>query len=517
MVTNFILVSLMNNLKKIVKNTKTYWLLLTLSLTITVAFSAVLLKEAHYQARKDFLYQINLAETGLDSKVAVYEQILKDVVGLFNTLHIVNKEQWESYMDTVKFHDKFPTLKWIAFAQVLNIQNNHNNVYASNIFLYPNNIETHHLLSYDLAHNEKILHSMMTARDTGNMSVSDRVNIVNSKNKLAEDSFLMILPVYKKIFLVTKQDKIDNILGYICSPFASRYSLESIFNELNLKVDLKVYDGTTISAKNLVYSSHNDLEEQSVMQRLDNALFRISKIKTYFKYGKSYTIVYTTKPSITAHNFNWLLFLLIGSIISFSVFFIVRALVFTNEKAFKLAEEMTQEIRKNKEQLEGLAHYDALTQVANRYFFKKLLHHAIDLANRHHTKLALFFIDLDCFKIINDNLGHEVGDKVLKEVASRMKDCLRSVDTVGRLGGDEFVLLVEKEVSVEQISIIAQNIIKKINEPFLINEHIIKIGCSIGVATFPEHAQNMEKLMNKADKAMYCIKKKGKNNFMISC
>ena len=171
------------------------------------------------------------------------------------------------------------------------------------------------------------------------------------------------------------------------------------------------------------------------------------------------------------------------------------------------------EILRQKEVLLTHAHYDTLTKLPNRVLFHDRLSQAIAKSKRSQKELALLFIDLDKFKEINDSLGHDVGDKVLIEIASRFKNSLRAEDTISRLGGDEFTVIIENLESTESASILAQKLINNAQKPIIIDGHELFVTCSIGISIYPEDAHEDKSLINTADNAMYKAKEAGKNRF----
>ncbi|RLT92084.1 sensor domain-containing diguanylate cyclase [Ketobacter sp.] len=167
--------------------------------------------------------------------------------------------------------------------------------------------------------------------------------------------------------------------------------------------------------------------------------------------------------------------------------------------------------RKAMEQkLLSMAHYDNLTGLANRSLFSDRLNTAILRAQRHHSHCALLFIDLDKFKPVNDQYGHAVGDELLQRVAQRLLEARRKNDTVGRLGGDEFVMIVEELSNADYAVSIADQVAKRMQEPFVVADHSVHIGCSIGIAVYPQDGDNEVDLTRAADIAMYAAK--GKEN-----
>ena len=162
-----------------------------------------------------------------------------------------------------------------------------------------------------------------------------------------------------------------------------------------------------------------------------------------------------------------------------------------------------------------LATHDELTGLPNRTLFAELLEHAIETAQRHERRCAVLFIDLDRFKIVNDSLGHEAGDLLLQEVASRLRQCIRKSAVVGRLGGDEFVVLLEELPSTEVAAEVAGRVLVSMHTPFRIMGHECRVTVSIGIATYPDDADDAPTLMKHADLAMYLAKDEGKNNFQV--
>jgi len=171
------------------------------------------------------------------------------------------------------------------------------------------------------------------------------------------------------------------------------------------------------------------------------------------------------------------------------------------------------EILKQKERLAFQAYYDPLTKLPNRVLFNDRLSQAIAKAKRKESKFALLFVDLDHFKEINDTYGHEIGDRVLVEVATRLKSCVRASDTVSRLSGDEFLIIVDEFDTKEHIEVVAKLILQKLQKPIELKEKRLFVTCSIGISIYPDHSENNHTLIKYADRAMYKAKNIGKNTF----
>jgi diguanylate cyclase (GGDEF)-like protein/PAS domain S-box-containing protein len=167
------------------------------------------------------------------------------------------------------------------------------------------------------------------------------------------------------------------------------------------------------------------------------------------------------------------------------------------------------------EQIKHLAYHDALTGLPNRLLFKDRLTVALSHAQREQTRLAVLFLDLDRFKVINDSLGHNIGDQLLQAVAARVQSCVRDSDTVARLGGDEFTLLLENLNSSDSAGPIANKILEAVRYPFHIEGREFYITTSIGISLFPEDGTDAETLIKNADTAMYQAKEQGRDNYQL--
>jgi len=166
-------------------------------------------------------------------------------------------------------------------------------------------------------------------------------------------------------------------------------------------------------------------------------------------------------------------------------------------------------------EMEHLAYHDALTGLPNRPLFMDRLIMAVAQASRSNQKIAVFFLDLDRFKDINDSLGHSMGDGLLKAVAERIRRCVREGDTVARFGGDEFTLLIPRIDHVEDAAKIAQKILETLKIPFSIADHELFVTTSVGISIYPNDGGDPETLVRNADTAMYRAKDQGRDNYQL--
>lgn len=177
------------------------------------------------------------------------------------------------------------------------------------------------------------------------------------------------------------------------------------------------------------------------------------------------------------------------------------------------------ERKASEQRIHRLAYYDALTHLPNRTLFQDRLHTALQYAERNQEWVVLMFLDLDRFKPINDSLGHAAGDRMLKDVALRLTDCVADDDTVARMGGDEFTLLLQprgsREGALNRAIHVAEEILASLARPFILENREFFVTASIGIALSPQDGHELSQLMKNADTAMYHAKERGKNNFQF--
>lgn len=168
------------------------------------------------------------------------------------------------------------------------------------------------------------------------------------------------------------------------------------------------------------------------------------------------------------------------------------------------------------ERLQYLATHDPLTELPNRELFNDRLIHSLSLAKRNDRHVAVLFMDLDGFKSVNDQFGHEKGDQFLKVIANRLEGCIRESDTVARLGGDEFTFILENIDDEENVVTVVDKILTSISKPYTFEDHKIKISASIGISLHPHDGDDPQTLVKSADLAMYSAKQSGKSRYMFA-
>ena len=173
------------------------------------------------------------------------------------------------------------------------------------------------------------------------------------------------------------------------------------------------------------------------------------------------------------------------------------------------------EIKQTEKQLRYLADYDQLTHLPNRTLFHQHLNHSIEIAKRFNEKVALLYLDLDGFKLVNDAHGHAVGDQLLQAVSSRLTHVLRSIDRCSRLGGDEFAIIIERVKTDHEVESTLDRILEEISRPFDLYNLKVITSASVGIAIYPDNAELSSDLLKHADFAMYEAKRNGKKHYQF--
>jgi len=205
----------------------------------------------------------------------------------------------------------------------------------------------------------------------------------------------------------------------------------------------------------------------------------------------------------------WVMQISFGIIVFGFVLFIVSKMQSTLVNQYNVINEKNIRIA-------HLANHDPLTGLATLRLAKDRFDLALQMASRSKKNLALLFLDLDSFKLINDRFGHDVGDAVLKEVAIRLQKEIRESDTACRIGGDEFLIILSEVSGKEEVKFLCQRLIDHVTRPILLGEHNHVVGISIGAAIYPDCGETLEELRKRADASMYEVKRGGKNSFSVA-
>lgn len=242
-----------------------------------------------------------------------------------------------------------------------------------------------------------------------------------------------------------------------------------------------------IDLHSITYPDDLELDSSYVQQLLDNKISSYQMEKRYIH--KNGSIIWILLSSSLIQNTE-----------QKPLYFIVQIQNIDNQK-------------KAEQELKYIAYHDFLTGLANRKQLDESFELALSYAKRNQHQIAIMFIDLDDFKEINDDLGHDIGDRLLIEIGSRLKSTIRATDILTRLGGDEFIIILTELPDAAQVVKIAKKILMTIARPIKIKLHKISITCSIGISIYPKDGKDLKMLLKQADKALYVVKSEGRNNF----
>lgn len=274
--------------------------------------------------------------------------------------------------------------------------------------------------------------------------------------------------------------------------------------------------------KLLAFSDLNNLTEKGYQFQLSRISPDTQEVDIF--YGeKNLRLKNPSKRFIEVPNGQWLLCISNPNYNSFSTlwgfyllgFVISSMLAFASFIVLKQPLKLEKIVKQKTAELEKLAYYDPLTSLCNRRLFNDMAGHAIELAKRNRTSVALLYLDLDQFKSINDTLGHEMGDKLLIEVANRLRNALRKSDVVARLGGDEFCVLLSEFSDLRGAAVVAEKILTLLRQPVDLEGREVVITPSIGITLAPDDAKDKNELLKHADMAMYAAKSAGRNNYVF--
>jgi diguanylate cyclase (GGDEF)-like protein len=255
-------------------------------------------------------------------------------------------------------------------------------------------------------------------------------------------------------------------------------------------------------------AGHLFFQEGPVVGRLESSLFpHFSLSRVMENASQPFELVVDQQLGWPVLSWGKLGLTLLVGMISFAVVMVYARFYHRNEvKRMEMADRLFY-----------LANHDALTGLANRNLLNDRLDHAIVQTNRQHRQLAVLFLDLDAFKAVNDTYGHDAGDNILRNVAERLRACVRAGDTIARLGGDEFVLILENIFLQEDVGRVIEKIKNGFEQSFSLNSHSVKLGVSVGMAMYPRDGNDLETLLSYADLSMYEDKRSADGEALRAC
>ncbi len=358
---------------------------------------------------------------------------------------------------------------------------------------------------FNVFSNEERKLSMQNAKNSRLATATDIVQLVQSDQN--EPGFLIFLPVFKSVIPNdVSMGGHQSLSGFAVGVFlVPKIIKQSLSDELTSFIDIYIYENG--DPADPVYGNSNIIDALSSGNGLSHVFeMRFADHQWTFN-------LHIDRGVVMAHQVGASLnFLAAEALFGTLTAFIVLT-SFGRHEHFRQLLYARAELEKVNTRLEQYAFYDALTGLPNRRLFFDRAQHALKLAQRSEVRIALFFIDLNRFKEVNDQLGHEVGDQLLKEVAKRFIGTLRVADTLARVGGDEFTLLMENNPSRADILAVADKLAGCLNHPIELAGKPLNTSASIGVAVYPDDGDDLAQLLREADSAMY----QAKNNSDAVC
>jgi diguanylate cyclase len=493
-------------------------LALVIALTVTYALWNSANHLAELAQRTAFDFRTRESNQRIRQRISIYEQALRATVGFFNASKTVNREDFHTFIDAFDLMENFPGIQGIGFVilvsagekdkHVMSVRaqgfpeyaikpEGRRDMYASVLYLEPFSESNRRAFGYDMYSESTRRAAMDQARDSGKPAVSAKVVLIQDAGSEAQPGFLMYLPVYRN---GAPHDTVDhrrmNLVGWVYAPFRMNDFMHGLHGERAGDLDIEIYDNNALSEQSRIY----DADSAVSATEPSHALRHVDRIEAG---NRTWTIITTPLPGYQENMKSDRPLLVLQAGISISLMVALLIWLFLDDRARALQAT---------HQAMQLALYDALTGLPNRKLIDERLEQALAMARRSHMHIALLFIDLDKFKAVNDNFGHAYGDLLLKEVAKRLRSCMRESDTACRLGGDEFVALLPDIEGKSAVQVVATKILNQLTQPFHIAGHTFDISASIGAAIYPDDGSDAKTLMKNADFAMYAAKKSGRGN-----
>lgn len=529
-------------------------LVLCISLGVTYALWRHEKTNAWLDTRTTLDFSARDVASRIEQRLAASEQVLRGAQAVFGMSDIVKRKDFANYVNSLQLGADYVGMEGLGIALAVESGKLEQHVLAmrqqgiTDYQLYPLATATRSTQTWmapfiqiepSLARNRRQLGfdamsdpvhraALERARDAGTLAITGMLNLSHDDKASLHKGFYVYLPVYKDgVVPDSPEARRSSLVGWVFAPFRMDDLMASLYGETPRATAVRIYDGIETSASNLMYESLRleSLNMASVKSGRTSVINMFSpkdhtiEVTEYLANGgRSWSVVITALPGFEEHlgKDKSGLIAMIGVTLSMLMCLLTWQLVSGRERALNLAREMTRELRESEARFRYLAQYDELSGLPNRAMFRDRLQHAITVAKRDKHLLALMYLDLDKFKPINDNLGHHVGDLLLRAVAEKMLRCVRESDTVARMGGDEFVILLPVVEHEQDALLVAEKIRQALCEPFEVaGGHLLHVSCSIGIALYPQHAQDDIELLRHADIAMYRAKELGRDMVQV--
>ena len=494
------------------------WIVLVVALTTTALEWRSERNDAMEELKNDFDFRARGTHYRIDARMQAYEQILRGVKSLLITSSRVTESNFRAYVQSQHLEDHYPGSQGIGFAEINASRKRSSNSLATRELFVPAKYVVSFVgdalnnVGHDIYWNPVRRAAMEKARDTGKAVYSGKVLLplgVND-NPSIQSGFYMFLPIYKKeVSLETVEERRASITGWVYMPFRMVDLMTGILGETATDIDIEIHDGEEISDSTMMYDP-----DASGAGGKSDAFFVDTTSMELGEHIWSIVIVSLAGFESRLDARSPKIVIYVGIPLSLLLSILAWLVVRDRTRAVQTAEAINRELAERmraEARLQYMAHHDALTDLPNRTLFSDRLKQGLAQAKRDKGILALLFLDLDHFKPINDTYGHAVGDLLLKEMALRMRKCVREADTVSRIGGDEFLVLLPTVETSQDAMRVAEKMLVALSQAFVLDGRDLHISGSIGIAIYPENGSNEILLTHHADTAMYYAKSDGRN------
>jgi len=504
------------------------WLVLVTTLSVTWLVWNHEHQNSHKELRAQFDFALRETISRIDQRVAAHEQLLRGVQALLATTELTNRDAVRDYVQTLQLDANFSGIQAIGvvervpahqkashvaamhrlgFADYAIHPEGERDIYTPIIQREPYAGRNRAPLGLDPWADPVRRSAMEKARDSGMAALTGKLQLGVDRDTEANPGFVMYLPVFAR---GQPRDSVtqrrSHLIGWVYIALHMSDFMASLYGKQAPELALEIYDDANPTDAVLMYRSGN--AKGIPLAAMGSPLTAREYMVVA---GHTWTLMLGSSQEFQAHFGRSVEFVIAvtGVVLSVLLSLLVWFMVTGRSRALLLAAEMTEELR-------HMAQHDSLTGLPNRALFSDRVLQALAYAKRHEGHFALIFLDLDNFKPVNDHYGHAVGDRLLKEVARRLRDATRASDTVGRMGGDEFVVLMPELSGADAALVVAEKIRQTVRQPFALDGHDLSISCSLGVAVYPEDGTDEFALTKSADEAMYRAKEGGRDRVRMA-
>nr|WP_316641180.1 EAL domain-containing protein [uncultured Roseateles sp.] len=477
----------------------------------------------------NFDFALRQSANRIEQRMAAFEQLLRGAQGLFDASDLVERDDFRVYVEVALSGADFSGLQAFAFTPLIPGQRLENFVHAQRrmgqtsyrvfpegerewhapvTYIEPFSRLTERAMGFDALSDSARREAMFKARDSGAMVMTRKTRLVTEAEGEAQAAFVLFLPLYAKGKpLGNVAQRREQLTGWVFATFRMGDLMSGLYGEGTPGLDLRVYDGVELSDAALMYRSGPDAGHAALPGKEAHEYIAMA--------NHTWTLVAGMRPEFEQRfSSNSASIIAVSGVgLSLLLSLLSWQLLTARARAFGRAEAMTRELRESEERMRHMAQHDALTGLPNRRTFRDRLEQDVKKSKRDGLPVAVLFIDLDQFKEVNDTLGHDQGDVLLKEAAQRICHCVREADTVARLGGDEFTVILAELHDLARVEAIAQHINQALAAPFELRGEQAYVSASIGITLYPHDATEIDDLLKQADQAMYVAKDAGRNCF----